>query len=213
MIPRYISIWILLLSIGSGVFAAAQKVERSGAPTGVSDALQQAIENKGYRATLDAGWTAEFWFAKQLKTETKDVAGALYPELTNGEFVGVVTFAQAMTDYRGQNIPAGTYALRYQALPQDGNHMGVAPNPDFLLAIPAASDSAPDATYPYKKLIALSAKSTGTNHPAVIALSSAGEPSTITKNEHGDTVFSVAVPIAQGATEKLGIVLKGTAAQ
>ena len=213
MIPRFISIWILLLSIGSGVFAAAQKVERIGAPTSVSDALQQAVENKGYRVTLDAGWTAELWFAKNVKTVTKDVPGALYPELTNGELVGVVTFSKAMTDYRGQNISAGTYTLRYQALPQDGNHMGVAPNPDFLLAIPAASDSSPNATYPYKKLIALSAKSTGTSHPAVIALNSAGESSTITKDERGDTVFSVAITSEPGTAEKLGIVLKGTAAQ
>jgi hypothetical protein len=175
--------------------------------------LQQAVESKGYRATLVGGWTAELWFAKQLKTETKDAAGALYPELGNGEFVGIVALSQAMTDYRGQNIPAATYTLRYQALPQDGNHMGVAPNPDFLLASPAANDSTPDATYPYKKLIALSAKSTGTNHPAVIALDTAGEPSTITKNQRGDTIFSVAVPSVSGRSENLGIVLKGTAAQ
>ena len=70
-----------------------------------------------------------------------------------------------------------------------------APNPDFLLAIPAANDASPDATYPYKKLVTLSAKSTGTNHPAVLALGDAGEPSQVTKDEHGDTVFSVAVPM------------------
>ena len=213
MIPRFISIWILLLSIVAGPVAAAQKVERIGGPTGVSDALQKSVEGKGYRVTLDGGWTAEFWFAKELKTGKNDTPGALYPELTNGEFVGVVTFSQAMTDYRGQNIPAGTYTLRYQTLPQDGNHMGVAPNPDFLLAIPAANDSSPDATYPYKKLVTLSAKSTGTNHPAVIALDTAGEPSKVTKDERGDTVFSVAVPSERGAAEKLGIVLKGTSAQ
>lgn len=213
MFPRVISIRILVLILASCAFAVAQKVERIGAPTGVSDALQQAVESKGYRVTLDGGWTAEFWFARQLKTEKRDAPDALYPELANGEFVCVVTFSQAMTDYRGQSIPAGTYTLRYQTLPQDGNHMGVAPNPDFLLAIPAANDPAPEATYPYKKLVALSAKSTATNHPAVIALDRAGEPSTVTKDERGDTVFSVAIPVQQGAAEKLGVILKGTAAQ
>lgn len=168
--------------------------------------------DKGYRVTLDDGWSAEFWFAKALKTETRDVPGALYPELTDGQFVGVVNFLRAMSDYRGQNIPAGTYTLRYQPLPQDGNHLGVAPNPDFLLAIPAANDSQPAQSYPFKKLIALSAKSTGTNHPAVIALESAAEPGTITRDER-ETVFSVAIPIAQGTVETLGIVLKGTGAQ
>jgi len=213
MIPRFIAIGILFLSIVAGPRAAAQKIERTGTPGAVSDALQQAVESKGYRVTLNDGWTAEFWFTKNLKTGKNDTPGALYPELTNGELVGLVTFSQAMADYRGQNIPPGAYTLRYQTLPQDGNHMGVAPNPDFLLAIPAASDPAPDATYLYKKLIALSAKSTGTNHPAVIALDTAGEPSTITKNERGDTVFFVAIPSPPGAAAKLGIVLKGSAAQ
>ena len=213
MIPRFISIWILLLSIVAGPLAAAQKVERIAGPAGVSDAFQKSVEGKGYRVTLDGGWTAEFWFTKDLKTGKNDTPGALYPELTNGEFIGVVTFSRAMTDYRGQNIPAGPYTLRYQTLPQDGNHMGVAPNPDFLLAIPAANDASPDATYPYKKLVTLSAKSTGTNHPAVLALGDAGEPSQVTKDERGDTVFSVAVPSEGGTAEKLGIVVKGTSAQ
>jgi hypothetical protein len=213
MIPRCISIGILLLSIVAGPGAAAQKVERIGGPAGVSDALQKSVEGKGYRVSLDGGWAAEFWFTKDLKTGKNDTPGALYPELTNGEFIGVVNLSHAMTDYRGQNIPAGTYTLRYQTLPQDGNHMGVAPNPDFLLAIPAASDSSPDATYPYKKLVILSAKSTGTSHPAVLALDEAGEPAKVTKDERGDTVFSVAVPSEAGTAEKLGIVVKGTSAQ
>ena len=212
MIPRVISIWILLSSIVVAPLAAAQKVERVGAPSGVSGALQQAVENKGYRVRLDGGWTAELWFARRLKSETKDVAGALYPELTNGEFVGVVTFSQPMTDYRGQNIPAGTYTLRYQMLPQDGNHLGVAPNPDFLLVSPAAADSRPEQIYPYRKLVALSARSAGGNHPAVMAMESAADEVNVAKTDHGTVVFSMAVPVSSGA-EKFGIVIKGSAAQ
>jgi hypothetical protein len=118
-----------------------------------------------------------------------------------------------MSDYRGQRLAAGLYTLRYQTLPQDGNHMGVAPNPDFLLASPTANDSRPDESYVSKKLVALSTKSTGMNHPAVIALESAGEAGTIAKDERGDVVFTVSIPSAGGTGEKLGIVLKGTAAQ
>ena len=195
--------------------AAAAKVERIGLlPADVaSDALRQTVEEKGYKVTLDDGWTAEFWFVKQPKVEKKDVPGALYPELSNGEFVGVVRFPQGMSDFRGQSLPAGTYTLRYQTLPQDGNHMGVAPNPDFLLASPADSDSRPEQSYVYRKMVALSAKSTGGSHPAVIALESAGEADSVIKDERGSIVFSVAVPTSGGGSEKLGIVIKGTAAQ
>jgi hypothetical protein len=204
-----------IAALACAVAAATPKVERTGPLTaaGASELLRQAVEDKGYRVTLDDGWVAEFWFAKELKTAKKEAPDALYPELSDGEFVGVVDFPQGMADYRGQGLPAGLYTLRYQTLPQDGNHLGVAPNPDFLLASPAADDSHPDEICVYKKLVALSAKSTGTNHPAVIALESAGSPATVAKDERGDIVFTVAVPSAGGTSEKLGIVLKGTAAQ
>ena len=209
-------IWGAVFCVVTAVFAATPQVERIGALTapGASDALKQALEEKGYRITLDGGWTAEFWFAKQLKTTAKDVPNALYPELANAEFVGVVNLPKGMTDFRGQAIPVGVYTLRYQLLPQDGNHMGVAPNPDFLLAIPVASDPSPEQGYLYKKLVALSAKTTGTNHPAVIALDTAGDPSSVAGDAQGVMVFTVTVPSSgASATEKLGIVVKGAAAQ
>jgi hypothetical protein len=205
-----------ILSLSSTVLEAAAQAERIGAMTlpAASDALKQAVEEKGYRVTLDGGWTAEFWFAKQLKTAAKEVSGALYPELSNAEFIGVVNLSKGMIDFRGQTIPAGIYTLRYQLLPQDGNHMGVAPNPDFLLAIPVASDPNPEQSYLYKKLVALSAKTTGTNHPAVIALDTAGNPGSVDVNGQGTAVFTVTVPSSgSSAPEKIGIVVKGSAAQ
>jgi hypothetical protein len=206
----------LFFCLANAAFAATAQVERIGSLNvpGVTNSLKQAVDEKGYRIKLDGGWTADFWFAKQLKTTAKDVPGALYPELANAEFVGVVNLPKGMTDFRGQAIPAGVYTLRYQLLPQDGNHMGVAPNPDFLLAIPAGSDPNPEQSYLYKKLVALSAKTTGTNHPSVIALDTAGDPSSVTVNGQGTAVFTVAVPSSGASgTEKLGIVVKGTASQ
>src|SRR5271166_5897614 len=208
-------LWVVVMAcIALSACAAAAQVQRIGglSAAGASDALKHSVEDKGYRVTLDDGWTAEFWFVSKIKTATKDVPGALYPELANGEFVGVVSLPKGMTDFRGQAIPAGVYTLRYQLLPQDGNHLGVAPNPDFLLAIPIASDPDPEQSYFYKKLVALSAKSTGTNHPAVIALDSAGEPGSIAK-EANLTVFTVTLTTSAGAPEKFGIVVKGAAAQ
>jgi hypothetical protein len=215
MISRYLLFCAFLFAAVGNTLAASAKTERIGpvAAAGVSDALRQSVEDKGYRVTLDDGWTAEFWFVKQLKTAKQDIPGALYPELADGEFVGVVNFPQGFSDYRGQSIPAGVYTLRYQSLPQDGNHMGVAPNPDFLLASPAANDSRPEQNYVFRKLVVLSAKSTGTNHPAVIALERAGEAAAVAKSDHGTIVFSVAIPTAEGSSEKMGIVIKGAAAQ
>jgi hypothetical protein len=207
---------LLSASLVAPVRAAGPTVERTGplVVPGVSGNLQKAVEDKGYRIALDDGWTAEFWFARALALVTKDAAGALYPELTNGEFVAVVIFSKGSTDYRGQAIPSGTYTLRYQYLPQDANHMGVSPNPDFLLAIPLAADSDPAVELPFKKMVSLSAKTTGTAHPAVIAMATAGSPATVAKDDQGLTILTVEVPATEsGKNEKLGIVLKGQAAQ
>ena len=207
---------LLAACVAPPVCASGPTVERRGAlaAPGASEAINKAVEDKGYRVVLDDGWTAEFWFARSLAATTKDAAGALYPEFSNGEFVGVVSFSKGSADYRGQAIPAGTYTLRYQYLPQDANHMGVSPNPDFLLAIPLAADPDPAEELPFKKLVSLSAKTTGTAHPAVIAMATAGTPATVAKDDQGMTILTVEVPTAaSGKTEKLGIVLKGQATQ
>jgi hypothetical protein len=198
------------------VHAAGSGVERIDALAlpGASDEIKKAVDDKGYRISLDDGWTAEFWFAHALASAAKDAPGALYPELTNGEFVAVANFPKGTTDYRGQAIAAGTYTLRYQYLPQDANHMGVSPNPDFLLAIPLAADTSAAQVLPSKKLFSLSAKSAGTAHPAVIAMGPAGQAATVVKDEQGMTVLTVEVSTAaSGKMYKLGIVLKGQSSQ
>jgi len=196
----------------AAALAQSPKVERiASAPKGLSHDVIAVLESKGYGVTLDNGWTAELWLTKKIKLANNGASEALYPELSKGEFVGVLHLPKGMTDFRGQAIPAGTYTLRYQLLPQDANHMGVSPNPDFLLAVPIASDTELDAVYPYDKLVALSAKSTGA-HPAVIALEKAGEPGTASTDDQGMLVLTVA-PEDPAKPLKLGIVLKGQAAQ
>jgi hypothetical protein len=206
---------LLFASLTTSVFGAGPSVERIGALSapGASAELTKAVDEKGYRVTLDDGWTAEFWFARVVATAAKDIPGALYPELANGEFVAVVNYPKGASDFRGQAIPAGYYTLRYQFLPQDANHMGVSPNPDFLLAIPVASDANPTENLAFQPLVKLSSKTTGSAHPAVIALAAAGEPGTVTQSE-GLSVLTAAIAASGSATaEKVGIVVKGQAVQ
>ncbi len=196
----------------AAAFAQSAKVERIGAAPGtVPSDVRTALEDKGYRVTLDDGWTADLWLAKELKLTPKDAPGALYPELSNGEFVGIISLPKGMSDFRGQAVPAGTFTLRYHLIPQDANHMGVSPDPDFLLAIPVDSDPRPDASYPLEKLVALSSKTTGA-HPAVLALEKAGDPGTAVFDDQKFLVLTVSAN-AGAKPEKLGIVLKGQAAQ
>jgi hypothetical protein len=92
--------------------------------------------------------------------------------------------------------------------------MGVSPNPDFVLAVPAGADANPDDNLALKRLVAMSAKSTGTSHPAVFALAAAGTRTAVAKDDQGMIVLTVEVPTAtSGKAEKLGIVIKGQATQ
>ena len=197
---------VALLALTAGhAFAQAGSVAAADLPTaaGASDDVKKTVAAKGSRVTLEDGWAAEFWFARALATASNGAAGALYPDLSNGQFVAVVTFAKGTSDFRGQAIPAGTYTLRYQYLPQDANHMGVSPNPDFLLAIPLAADANPADNLPFKKLVALSSKATGTEHPAVLAMAPAGTPNTVAKDDQGMTIFTAEVATSSGKTEKI----------
>lgn len=208
---RTLSRFAIAVVLLTTIAIAAQKVERLALQAGgLSEPIRHAVEEKGYRVALDNGSTADFWFAKQLLASEKTVPGALYPDLEPGAFIAIVTLHRDLSDYRGQTIRPGTYSLRYELLPQDGNHLGVAPNPDFLLAIPVAEETNPIQPLVLKKVEEMSSKVTG-SHPAVIALDSAGEPGTLTKTDQG-VVFSVAVPTAAGS-EKIGICLTCSASQ
>ena len=67
--------------LSSQLFAAAPTVERIGpvSPPAASDDLKKAVEDKGYRVTLDDGWTADFWFSRALPAASQNSPGTLYP--------------------------------------------------------------------------------------------------------------------------------------
>jgi hypothetical protein len=213
--PRLTNRALLLLCSSLLLAASLSALDRIGPldAAGVPVAVKAAVEDRGYRVTLDGAGSADFWFARAVPTSPGSAAGALYPEFANGEFVAVVTFPKGTSDFRGQAVPPGTYTLRYQYIPQDANHMGVSPNPDFLLAIPVAADTAPADNLPLKRLVALSTKSTGTAHPAVFAMAPAGTPATAAKDDQGMMIFTAEIATASGKTEKIAIIVKGQATQ
>jgi hypothetical protein len=203
---------IVAVSLGLTAFCFAQTVEHITLPaSGLSNAIRHNVEEKGYRVKLDSGGTFDLWFAQTTHIIEKNVPGALYPDLEPGDWIAIMTLHQDTPDFRGQTVRAGTYTLRYELLPQDGNHLGVAPNPDFLLASPVAEDPTPVQPLVLKKVVEMSSKSTGGSHPAVFALDTAGEPGTVTTVDSGK-VLSVAIPGAP-KTERIGICLTCSAPQ
>lgn len=198
--------------------AQTGKVESLGALTdsSVADSVRSGLENKGYRITLEDGSVAcELWFMKGIAGQSKEVAGAVYSELAESTLVGVLHFSQPGSDYRGQPIASGYYTLRYELLPNDGNHLGAAANRDFLLLVPAAADKDPATNPKPAEVIELSRKASGTHHPAPLSLvqpDNSPSPS-VTKAEEDHWIFTGTTKLASGREMTIALVVKGQAQQ
>jgi hypothetical protein len=144
------------------------------------------------------------------------VEGVAYPQVAESALVAVIHFPQAAADYRGHRIPAGFYTLRYAIMPNDGNHLGAAPNRDFLLVIPAASDTDPGTIFKPEALVTMSARTTGTKHPSPLSLaqtdSRLSNP-TVFKDDQDHWIFSTTTKLNSGEKLPFALVVKGTAEQ
>lgn len=184
----------------------------------VSEAVRHTLDAKGFRAFLDDGKPfCELWLRKSVASQTKkDVQSVIYPQLAESTLLGVLHFLQTATDFRGQAIPVGFYTLRYALLPNDGNHLGVAPNRDFLLLIPAASDPDPDSAFKTEELVALSQKATRTKHPGPLSLVSPdnnGTAPAVSKDDQDHWIFSASIKLTSGEELPFGLLVKGTTQQ
>lgn len=209
--------FILMFSLLSA--AQSGKVESIGPLTdgGVPEAVRQVLDSKGYRLTLDnSAPDCEVWIRKGVPAQAKkDAEGVAYPQLAEATLVGVAHFPQAAADFRGHRIAAGFYTLRYELMPNDGNHLGAAPNRDFLLLVPATSDADPNATFKFQDLVAMSARTTGTKHPSPLSLSQpeSGTTAKLSKDDQDHWIFSTSMKLASGEELPFALVVKGTAQQ
>lgn len=164
-----------LLMAGRVWCADAEYVISEGgkAPEGVSAEVVKVLVEKGLVLSKGEDAVCRVWLAKQLpvKKDFKPTLSVKYP-LLPGELVGVieVTDKSEFTDFRGQQITAGVYTLRYGQQPTDGNHVGTSDLADFLVAIPAKGDVKPARVEKAEDLHAMSKEASGTNHPAIMSL-------------------------------------------
>lgn len=208
----------VLLMISPLCTAQSGKIESIAPLTDsvVSEQVRQSLEAKGYRLTLDDPKPCcELWLRKGVPVQANKSTELVYPQFAESTWLGVIHFPQAATDFRGHPIPAGFYTFRYELLPDDGNHLGVAPNRDFVLLIPAQTDTDPNATFKYQELVSMSAKTAGTKHPAPLSLPPADKPSTgtVTKDDQDHWVFSASLKLSSGEDLSFALIVKGTAEQ
>jgi hypothetical protein len=210
---RRIAILLPFLLISAWALAAVGQVETIGPMTSAPAGFEKVLDRKGYRVTISAGPSADIWFRAKLEAgKANDAEDAVYPQLAPGEFLGVIRLASPAIDFRGQSVKPGTYTMRYQLLPSDGNHMGMAPNPDFVLLLPIADDPDPDIGMAESRLIQLSSQVTPGKHPAVFLLASpevSAYPAVV-QTPDGYVAFAVKVSASSGDIP-VAVILKGTA--
>ncbi len=205
------SLWSFAQQVG--------KVEILGAlnDAAVPESVRQVLEPKGYRIFLDGtSIAAEIWLRKDMPAQPKkETADVIYDRIVESTLVGVLRWPQASTDYRGQPVAAGFYTLRYALIPNDGNHLGVAPSRDFLLMTPVSADPDPAKVYKVPEVIALSRQATHTKHPGPLSMlqPEGGTAPAISKDDQDHYIFSAGIKLASGEDMPFALVIKGTAQQ
>lgn len=199
-------------------FAVGQKIEKLPAFAGeASDRLKAALDSTGYRVFLPNTLQAcDVWLAKNVPTSKRaDAKDAIYPEFADSQFLGVISFPKGGgRDFRGQTIRIGSYTLRYLMLPTDGNHLGVAPNPDMVLLVPIADDPDPKVNFDFGKLIELSSGAAHSAHPAVLEMMPPeGTEASVTQTDDGWIVLHASVVDKNGKKVPIALVVRGSAAQ
>jgi hypothetical protein len=166
----------LALVLAAGVVSAAEahKLEKAAKlPNGLAEPVAAILNPTGYLVMGPDGPVCSVWLAKNLEVKpgfTPSLA-VKYPFLP-GQLIGALEVPEKsnVTDFRGQEIPAGVYTLRYGQQPEDGNHIGTSELADFLLALPAKLDADPKLIAGFDQLAERSAKTAGSTHPAIFSL-------------------------------------------
>jgi len=210
------------LVIFASLLASAQlKLDKSAAfsDPAAPAKLRDALDPAGLRILQsDGGVFCHIWLRKSLPAATPAPADDIaYPDLAPGTMVGVMVLRIDGKDFRGQPVKAGTYTLRYALIPNDGNHLGVSPNRDFLLLVPIASDPDPAARLDPQQVINLSKAVIGTNHPSPWSLlpmdKDKGDLPRLFENADGFQVLAATLHLDSGKAIPFSLVVKGQAQQ
>jgi hypothetical protein len=203
---RTLAIVLAVALVPSAVGANGVTVAKhtNAAPDEISSAVKAVLAPGGATATFGST-TIDFWWVTSLDVKGKDWTG-----VAEGALVGAMKVSAAFKDIRGRNIKPGAYLLRFAMQPQNGDHLGVSPHREFLIATPAADDQSA-AVLGHDAAVELGAKTTNIAHPAVLSIDpplATEPPLSVVQNDAGHTAVVFEVPTPAGAF-RFGLILVG----
>ena len=153
------------LFVGAFAILQAQGLTATAQTMALPDELQAGIKAAIGAATsakvVIGSTTLELWWGAP--------TAASWRRWRRAPWIGAIRVTGAYRDIRGKVVKAGVYTLRYALQPQNGDHLGAAPNREFLLLSPAAVDI--DAKpLGFDGTVALAKQTTGTSHPASLSI-------------------------------------------
>ena len=170
-------------------------------PPELSPAIKALVIGPGAKVAI-GDTTVEFWWVKTIAG-----AGGGWGGVESGTLVGAARVTGAFKDVRGKPVAAGVYTLRFGLQPQNGDHLGISPNREFLLLSPAAADPDPKILG-FDGAVAIAKQTTGTSHPASLSLDppeAPGAPLSSLTTEMGHTAV-----VFEAGGLKFGLILVGT---
>src|SRR5712691_10472770 len=194
------SLFVLIMAAGAA--SSQYKVEPAGPPpSGLAASTAALLQKDGSKVVAGNGTAfCEIWFRTSVPSGPKATEeGISLPTIPQGALLGALRFPAKGSDRRGQNIKPGVYTLRYALQPVNGDHQGVAPQRDFLVMIPAADDTKPDAIPNIDDLMKMSRKASGTPHPAVLSMSSSSNATFPELKKEGESDWALHAKIGDTA--------------
>ncbi len=177
---------VSVLLAGAAAFGQ-YKLESAGAPPSeLAPAIRDALQKDGAKITGPNGAVAEVWFRTQVPNSSNGEQNVSFSDIAEGTLLGVIRFPDKATDRRGQALKPGVYTMRLSFYPVDGAHQGVSPTRDFVLLVPAASDTDLNSTPAFQQVVDMSKKASGTQHPAVLNCWKADEAGAAQVKQEGD---------------------------
>lgn len=172
MIARYVNGLSVLASLALATSVLAMPTVKKAddpVPKEVAAAISELLAPECYKVAGDGEDSLRFWVRKVVPTKATE-SPVRYSALEEGTLLGVLEIkGSTWSDFRAQELPAGLFVVRLIFQPQDGDHMGVAPFPEFIALTPVASDKDPK-TLTHEEVVELSKETLETGHPAVMFL-------------------------------------------
>jgi hypothetical protein len=207
MIRNAVLLLLFFLAGPSAAFAQlSAKSITTSAPEAIAAPVRALLAPSGVSVTAGTA-TLEFWWVAALPTK----GAAEWGQVAEGSIVGAVRVTGAFKEIRGKTVKPGVYTLRLGLQPQNGDHLGVSPNREFLLLSPAVVDS-DLKPLGFDGTVALSKQTIGASHPAALSIdpptSTAALLSPVT-NEMDLKGLTFEIKTASGGSLKFGLILIG----